>query len=402
MRILLTSDEFLPEGTRAHSKMIYELACQLKTYGHKSVVITPGRPDQSKRLKIDYINDIEVWRFRSGYTRGVGMVKRGINEFLLSFRAWFAIRKMVRINKFDLCINYSPTIFFGLLAWKLKKQGSYVYLVLRDMFPQWIIDRGLIKERSLVAYFFRFFESINYKTADRIGLQSNANLELFSKSFPAYENIEILMNWTNTEDTFQDDNYGIRLREELCISDKVLFFYGGNIGHAQDMTNIMRLAKNLKNIQQIHFLIVGDGDEYALINELRNDWSLDNVTILPSVPQNKFESILAASDIGLFSLAKEHSAHNFPGKVLGYLKAGKPILGSVNIGNDLLNIINDSNSGFVFKNGDDNLLKQAAKNLTDSPELRKKISNNGINLLRQKFSVNIAAKKILASVVRYK
>ena len=103
MRIALIPDEFLPDGTRAHSRMIYELACQLKKLGHVPIVITPGTPRQADILQIDYIDGIEVWRFRSGYTRGVGMLRRGINEFLLSFRAWVAIRKMVKGNKIDLC-----------------------------------------------------------------------------------------------------------------------------------------------------------------------------------------------------------------------------------------------------------------------------------------------------------
>lgn len=400
MRIALIPDEFLPDGTRAHSKMFYELACQLKTYGHTPIVITPGSPNQANKLQIDYVGGIEVWRFKSGYTRGVGMVRRGINEFLLSFRAWFAIRTLVKVKKIDLCVNYSPTIFFGPLAWKLRNQGAYIYLVLRDMFPQWIIDQGLIKKNSLVAHFFRVFEYFNYKTAHCIGLQSKANLDLFSLKFPAFKNIEVLMNWTVTEYIGQDENAG-KFREDLGIGNKVLFFYGGNIGHAQDMGNIMRLAKNLKDTQQAHFLILGEGDEYSLIKDLKNEWALDNVTILPSVSQNKFESILAISDIGLFSLAKEHSAHNFPGKVLGYLREGKPVLGSVNSGNDLLHVINDSDSGYVFLNGEDYLLETAAKNLVKSAELRRKIGDNGTRLLRQKFSVDSAAQIILASMERW-
>ena len=400
MRIALIPDEFLPEGTRAHSKMIYELACQLKDFGHVPIVITPGTPNQAKILLIDYMDGIEIWRFRSGYTRGVGMVRRVINEFLLPFRAWFAIKKMVKVDKIDLCVNYSPTIFFGPLAWKLRNQGAYVYLVLRDMFPQWVIDQGLIKESSFVAHFFRLFEKINYTAAHCIGLQSQANLDLFSVKFPAFKNIEVLMNWTVTEYVAQDKDDG-KFRDSLGIGNKVLFFYGGNIGHAQDMSNIMRLAKNLKDIHQAHFLILGEGDEYGLIKSLKAEWVLDNVTILPSVPQKEFESILAASDIGLFSLAREHSAHNFPGKILGYLKAGKPVLGSVNAGNDLLHVINDSNSGFVFLNGEDYLLETASKRLIESAELRKNIGDNGVTLLEQKFSVDSAAHIILASMDRW-
>jgi len=94
-------------------------------------------------------------------------------------------------------------------------------------------------------------------------------------------------------------------------------------------------------------------------------------------------TILAASDIGLFSLSREHSAHNFPRKILGYLKASKPVLGSVNAGNDLSHVINDSNSGFFFLNGEDCLLETASKRLIESAELREDIGDNGVTLLER-------------------
>ena len=57
MRIALISDEFLPEGTRAHSKMIYELACKFKDLGNVPIVITPGKPNQDKILLMSYLDN---------------------------------------------------------------------------------------------------------------------------------------------------------------------------------------------------------------------------------------------------------------------------------------------------------------------------------------------------------
>lgn len=77
--------------------------------------------------------------------------------------------------------------------------------------------------------------------------------------------------------------------------------------------------------------------------------------------QNEFKLILKEIDIGLFSLAAHHSAHNFPGKLLGYMANHIPILGSVNVGNDLLDLINHENAGFVHINGEDDDLFESAK-----------------------------------------
>ena len=399
MRIALLPDEYLPSGTRVHAKMFHELAVSLKKNGHQPVVITPGTPFQKTRLIIDYVDDVEVWRFRAGYTRGVGMLRRAINEWLLPFRAWLAIKSKVEAENFDLCINYAPTIFFGPLANRLKSRGTYVYLIVRDMFPQWIIDQGLIREKSIAAYFFRYYEKLNYEASDCIGVQSQANLEVFSAKFPDCNNLKILRNWSATPALLAKDSNKEFLVEH-SLTDKVIFFYGGNTGHAQDMENVMRLAKNMSVINEAHFLIIGQGDEFTLIQSLKVQWELDNVTILPAVSQAEFKGILAVIDIGLFSLAYNHTAHNFPGKLLGYMVESKPILGSVNPGNDLSSIINCSNAGFVYINGDDKLLADAATLLVSDHKLRQDMGNNSRALLLREFSVESAVTNILKSVKR--
>ena len=79
----------------------------------------------------------------------------------------------------------------------------------------------------------------------------------------------------------------------------------------------MRLARHLHGNVKAHILIVGQGDEYELINDLAVQWKLDNVTILPSVSQSEFLNYLGVADVGLFSLAKEHTSHNFLARYLG-------------------------------------------------------------------------------------
>ena len=161
------------------------------------------------------------------------------------------------------------------------------------------------------------------------------------------------------------------------------------------MTNIMRLAKNLLDTPKAHLLIVGQGDEYNLIIKLRNRWNLHNVTILPSISQGEFRKVLCSIDIGLFSLSANHKTHNFPGKVLGYMVESIPILGSVNPGNDLMDMVNNSKSGAVHINGEDDLLLNSAKSLIEDAKLRRKLGLNAKALLGKYFSVTAAVDSIL-------
>lgn len=80
------------------------------------------------------------------------------------------------------------------------------------------------------------------------------------------------------------------------------------------------------------------------------------------------------------------------------MNASKPILGSVNPGNDLLDVINVSQAGFVFINGQDVILQKAAKELMNDKELRSRLGKNARELLLREFSVEKAAAEILSAM----
>lgn len=398
MRLAFIIDDYLPHSTRVAAKMFHELALYYTEVGHDVTVITPAS-EPSKKLSIDYLDGIRIWRFPSGKIKDVNKLSRGINESLLSYRAWKAISKMIDSQTFDGVVYYSPSVFFGYLVKCIKKRCACPsYLVLRDLFPQWLIDAGIIKKGSVFDYYFRFFERFSYNQADFIGLMSKRNQMIFDHLTDGRYQTNILPNWANSK-SISNVVDSDELFERMGILGKIIFFYGGNIGHAQDMLNLMRLAKSL-NVRdnRAHFLFVGQGDEVDLINRYAKRWELSNFTYLPSVNQQTFKGLLAKVDIGLFSLAANHTAHNFPGKILGYMSEAIPILGSVNPGNDLMDIVNDSRAGYISVNGDDEALYQNALLLLESEHLRKEMGSNAMTLLESEFSVESAGQKILTAL----
>ncbi len=398
MRIAIIGDDSLPHSTLVHAKMLHELALYYQKNGHIPVIISPGKAAQNNKLIVDEIDNITYWRFRSGKLRGQGKLKRAINETLLSVKAWSAIRKEIKQQKFDGVVYYSPSIFFGYLANRIKVTSKCnSYLILRDMFPQWAIDEGLIKRGSLVEKYFRFFERLNYSSADCIGLMSPKNLQLFKKFNGDQYKTEVLYNWAD-ENAFPYKSNTLGLREKLNLTNKVIFFYGGNIGHAQDMGNLLRLAEAMKPIVSAHFIFLGQGDEVSLVKKTLEDKALHNCSFLPSVSQEDYKLILNEIDVGLFSLSAKHTAHNFPGKLLGYMVHSLPILGSVNQGNDLIDVIHAAKAGFISDNGDDDIFYESAKKLATNEELRKKTGESANELLLKQFSVDSAATQILISL----
>jgi glycosyltransferase involved in cell wall biosynthesis len=392
MNICLIIDDYLPGSIKIGAKMMHDLAVELRSQGHSITVITP-EPTLETRCRIETLDGVTICRFRTGDIKNTSKIKRAINESLLSLRAWYALKNYYQENPHDLIVYYSPTIFWGALVNKLKKLwGAKSYLILRDLFPQWVIDNGMLKERSPIARYFRFFERLNYNAADRIALQSPRNMDVFQGMSAVRKPLDLLYNWA--PDVQEEGGGGYK--RKLGLEGKIVFFYGGNIGHAQDMMNIVRLANGMRNEARAHFVLVGDGDEVSMVRDAIAQDKAGNMTLLASVSQDEYKKMLESFDIGLFSLHRDHTAHNFPGKLLGYMSERYPILGSVNPGNDLQEIVEAAGAGFISVNGDDaELLANAQKLLND--DLRATVGENAKRLLAGTFSVHTAARTVLSS-----
>jgi glycosyltransferase involved in cell wall biosynthesis len=266
---------------------------------------------------------------------------------------------------------------------------------LRDLFPKWAADLGIIRRYGVTYFFFKYFEYMLYRSADYIGVQSPNNQLYFQRaSYLKALNTEVLYNWTSIEKGQENDS---QIREDLNLEDKIIFLYGGNIGVAQDIDHLLDLAKMLLYRKEIVFLLVGDGTEFRRLNERISNESIINTILLPSVSPEVFQGIVSASDVGLISLSKDLKTENFPGKIMSYMKSEKPMLASINEGNELFNIIHN-NSGYVTLNGDHDLLLKYVLKMADDRVLREEMGENGFRFLQNQFNVESAVDRILNKI----
>ncbi len=389
MNIFLIVDDDFP-STKAAPLMMRQLAHEFKRKGHDVVLISPSAEVNGK-YEVHEEQDIEIIHFYSPPLKNVNRILRTIRESLLSFRL-FRCRKVFLRPGASVLVYFSPSIFFGpFVSYLKKKLKCKSYLVLRDIFPQWTVDAGLMSVHSPIYCYFKTFECINYKAANVIGVQTTHCLDYFKK----YQNTEVLYSWfDNMEQLYS----GSGLRKRYGLEDKIIYFFGGNIGHAQDMMNVFRLAKAMQPYEKAFFLLVGKGDEFDLLKEQIQNHGLKNILLLSQVPQSEYFEMLSQVDIGLFSLHSGHLTQNIPGKTFGYMAYSKPILGSINQGNDLLHIVMDNEAGLVTVNPDDTAFFNNALMLLNSEELRMKFGQNGRKLIDSVFSVENAARQILKAV----
>lgn len=164
------------------------------------------------------------------------------------------------------------------------------------------------------------------------------------------------------------------------------------------MINLINFAELFRNQSNVHFLFVGEGDEVTLLQTEREKRKLDNISYLPAVNQDLYFDILSDIDIGMFSLHPDHTTHNFPGKLLGYMLYEKPIIGIANQANDLVDVINGSGAGYVIDHTSIASLEAYVLDLIRNPDMRLNTSKNAKKLLREQFSVESAYEIIIGTL----
>jgi len=392
MNILILVDCYLP-STKASAKLIHDLACE---FYHQGYTVTVVAPDDKLSANVLVTNEqgVRIVRFKTGKIKTASRFVRALNEMRLSSLLWKRGKSFFLKNCFDVIVYYTPSIFWGSIVKRLKDlYNCHSYLILRDIFPQWAVDAGILNEGIIYRY-FKWKETQNYNAADIIGVQSPANLLYFEENgTDGKYQLEVLYNWATLQEyNIPSENH----RERLGLQGKVVFFYGGNIGIAQDMDNIIRLANNLRDESSAYFLLVGDGSEVSRLRDDIKSKGLTNIALHEAVEQQEYLSMLSEFDVGLISIARGLRTQNFPGKMLGYMYCSMPILASINPGNDLKTILELQQAGLVCINGDDERFAENAITLLENKDLRHRLGNNAHFLLKDKFSVSNAAKQIMS------
>ena len=394
MRILIIVDTYVPANISAALQM-HDLALEFVRQGHRPTVIVPTAELEST-WRIDSLEGVEVLRIRALRTKDVGHVRRALAELLLPLLLYRGLLKspLAKVS-WNGVVWYSPTIFFGPLVQLLKRRhGIKAYLILRDLFPDWAVDAGIMR-RGLAYRFFKWVERYQYQIANVIGVQTPGNVALVqATAVHGKARIEVLDNWL-CEPSVGETSISLATTP---LANKTVFVYAGNMGAAQGMDCLLELASDLRERDDVGFLFVGRGSEVERLRESAASQDLRHVMFLDEIDAKAIPSLLAQCHVGLIALDPRHTTHNIPGKFLTYLRAGLPVLASINPGNDLEQLINNEGVGYVCVDDTKQKLNQLAVKLLDTPGLRAEMACRGRVLADKKYSSASAVQRVVAGL----
>jgi glycosyltransferase involved in cell wall biosynthesis len=392
MRVVLIADAFPPMRTSG-AVQLRDLSREFLNQGHEITVILPSTEIEHSWLLED-IEGVRVLRLRSPKTKDVNNIRRAFAEFFMPFFMQRNLNKSpLAKERWDGVVWYSPSIFHGPFVRAIKHASSCKsYLIIRDIFPQWAADMGLMNKRGLIYLFFNNVARYQYSVADIIGVQTPGNLAYFKDwAVTGDRQLEVLQNWLFDSPTCECSI----LLSKTKLAGRKIFVYAGNMGVAQGADTFLDLAELLQVRLDVGFLFVGRGSDAEKLIEHARLRKLNNVLFYDEIHPDEIPGLYAQCAVGLVALDPKHRSHNIPGKFLTYMQAGLPVLARINSGNDLVEIIRKNNVGRVSVDKEQSSLEAQASELLDFLDVDSNIKDRCRNLYLKLFSPEMAVRQIV-------
>lgn len=394
MKIALVADAF-PPLRNSGAVQLHDLSREFARQGHQVTVMLPSA-DLDGPWRLEYLDNVQVLRLRAPATKDTGYLRRTLGEASMPYAMRQNLRKSPLANQvWDGVVWYSPSIFHGPFVRSLKMTSHCrAYLIIRDIFPEWAVDMGLMG-RGLPYLFFRMVARYQFSVADIIGVQTSGNLTYF-ESWRKQSNhvLEVLQNWLGEPAYVR---CSIRL-DDTSLAGRKIFVYAGNMGVAQGMDIFLDLAEKYKHRENVGFLFVGRGSEVNRLRVAAHAGELVNTLFFDEIHPDEIPDLCAQCHVGIVALDPRHKSHNIPGKFLTYMRSGLPALANINAGNDLADLILSEKVGKVCETNQLEELQRLAEELLLQVDADTDLPRRCFQLFKRRFSVDQAVRQIAAAL----
>ncbi len=336
MRILLIHQYFLGKNQGGGSRF-NQMTKTWADQGHEVSVIA-GMLQGAKKvdprykgklffLEKDFEKNIDVYRCHVSEQYDVNFLGRLWAYFSFVFSGTWAGLFLVK-GKYDALIVTSPPLFVGITGYILSKLKRIPLIFeVRDLWPESAVDTGVISNRALIKFSYKF-ESFIYRNSKRINVLTPAFREALIKKGIPKEKIFYIPNaadFSLAEKVAQSFDPKA-FRKEEGIDDKFVITYMGAHGIANHLIQLIDAAEKLRDTNVLIQLIGGGPTKDMLKKEVKKR-QLNNVRFIKGVDKETAFKYILASDMGTAVLKKVDTFKTiYSNKTFDYMSCKKPIL----------------------------------------------------------------------------
>jgi colanic acid biosynthesis glycosyl transferase WcaI len=400
MRFLIVGFNYLPESVSI-GPYTADLAEYLQQLGHHVQVVAgfPIAPQwrvwdgyRSRWFIRETINGVPVLRT---WAYVPSQPKRTINRIL--FDTSFALSSLLgglAAGTADLIIVVSPPLQLGLTGWLLGllKDAKFFFHI-QDLVPDAAIATGMLDKNGVSAKIAHALESFVYQRAKSVSTICGGFAQnLTAKGVPP-EKIVLLPNYIDTDFVRPEGrNNGFRQQHRIH-PDELLVMYSGSIALKQGLHTLVESAAEFCPSDGVAFYLIGEGPYRQELETKAKELCLSHLYFLPLQPRETLPIQLSAADVLVITQRRAVTDVVFPGKLLYYMAAGRPILAAVSPDSETGRFVSSHAVGLVVPPEDPAALAEAIRFLRQNPHEAERLGKNGRRVAEERFDRKVVLKQ---------
>lgn len=277
---------------------------------------------------------------------------------------------------------------------------------IRDLWPEAIFKFSKLKENSILGKVLIRGEKWIYEQSNALIFTKEGDIDyILDRGWLVESGGKVdrkkcyyINNGVDIED-FNNKVNGSKLYDEDLLSEKFKIIYTGSIRPVNNLKKIIKVAQQLKNEEEILFLIYGNGSELEQLNTLAKENKLNNIIFKGRIDKKYIPFIMSNANLALLNYSQKNynwTRGNSSNKLFEYFAAGKPVLSTVKMG---YSPIKKYNCGVEIE-GDENELEIASeilkiKYLFDNDKVQyDKLCLNSLNASKE-FDISFLTDKLI-------
>lgn len=255
-----------------------------------------------------------------------------------------------------------------------------------DLFPEVAIELEMLSKTGISGKLSKALRNWSLRKSSLIVCPTAIMASYLLESGFSRNCIRVMHHWADGSEIYPVPRLTNDLRQLWGLQDKFVIGYSGNFGRAHDFTTLLEAAALLKDDTDIHFLLIGGGQQRAWVEEVARKQQLKNITFKPLQPPENIPESLSAADAHVVSLMPSLEHCIVPSKFYGILAVGRPTLFVGSPEGEVASVIASTKCGESVEIGESQKLADVIVELKNSPERCASMGRNAREVLEVVYS----------------
>jgi colanic acid biosynthesis glycosyl transferase WcaI len=247
---------------------------------------------------------------------------------------------------------------------------------LTDLASDAALSTGIVKS-SMFLRLARAFERFTCSKAVAVVCLCQGFIDRLSERGVASEKLHLIPDWGNTAPVSSVTQDAVFRHAHAIPREVFLAMHTGNMGKKQDLQNLVRAAQLSRQDSDLLWLLVGEGEERAALEQEILRRELKNIRLLPLQPPEAVPQMYAAADALLLNQRSAVEDAVIPSKLLTYMSSGRAVVAAVSDRSEAARQVRRADCGVLVPAENPDALLGGVNELRRAPARRQRLGRNG-------------------------